>query len=155
MRPRGGDVRELTLFELGHELRLPNPAISKRALAGELYGRLARSLSVPFLPLLAMPLGMASKRGRRAPGLIIAGVMLVAFHHAVQMSQSLAQAGRVDPAVAVGAVYLIFVGLCLWLFLTSLKRPGDTPIARAVAALEIGVAWLRRLFDAEPARVTP
>ena len=155
MRPRGGDVRELTLFELTHELRLPNPAISKSALAGELYGRLARSLSVPFLPLLAIPLGMASKRGRRAPGLIIAGVMLVSFHHAVQMSQSLSQAGRVSPAQAVGSVYVVFVGLCLWLFLTSLKRPGDTPITRAVGAVSVGVGWLRRPFEAEPAGVTP
>jgi lipopolysaccharide export system permease protein len=150
MRPRGGDVRELTLFELTHELRSPNPVISKNTLAAELYGRLARSLSVPFLPLLALPLGMAAKRGRRAPGLILAGVVLIGFHHAVDMTQNLAQSGRAPPGPSIWGIYFVFIGLCSWLFLSSLRRPGDTPITRAVATVDAGVHWLRDLMAPEP-----
>ncbi len=156
LKPRGGDVRELTLIELIRELRHKSGVIPKPAVAAELYGRLVRTFSVPFLPLLAIPLGMAAKRGRRAPGLILAGVLLIGFHHGVQMAQSLAQTGRVDPALAIWPVYFVFIGICTWLFLASLKRPGDTPITRAVGHIATFVHWLRGLFsapEAEPASV--
>ncbi len=154
MGARGGNPGELTLLELGHELRSKTSVLNKRAVAAELYGRLARSLSVPFLPLLAIPLGMASKRGRRAPGLILAGVVLIGFHHGIQLAQSLATTGRVEPGPAIGGIALVFIVICLWLFLSSLKRPGDTPITRAVAAIGDAVHWARELFAHEPAGAT-
>ncbi len=154
MSARGGNPGELTLFELAHELRSKSSVLDKRAVAAELYGRLARSISVPFLPLLAIPLGMASKRGRRAPGLILAGVVLIGFHHAIQMAQSLAITGRVEPGPAIGGIAVVFIAICLWLFLSSLKRPGDTPITRAVVAIGDAVHWARELFAHEPSGAT-
>ena len=155
MRPRGGDVRELTLFELTHELRSKNSVIPRNALEAELYGRLARSLSVPFLPLLALPLGMAAKRGRRAPGLILASVLLIGFHHAVELAQSMSASGQAAPGPTIWGIWLIFVSLCSWLFLSSLKRPGDTPITRAVATVNAAVNRVRDLFAPDPAGATP
>ena len=154
LQPRGGNPGELTVLELAHELRSKTSVLDKKAVAAELYGRLARSISVPFLPLLAIPLGMAAKRGRRAPGLIIAGVVLGGFHHAIQMAQSLAITGRADPGLAIGGIALVFVSICLWLFFSSLKRPGDTPISRAVGAIGDAVHWARELFAQEPAGAT-
>jgi lipopolysaccharide export system permease protein len=153
LKPRGGNQNELTLFELAHEIRSKSPVIPKADLEAELYGRLARSLSVPFLPLMAVPLGMAAKRGRRAPGLIFAGLLLISFHHAIQFAQSLAQTGQAKPVVIWG-IFGVFVSLCFWLFLTSLKRPGDTPITRAVAAVSDAAAWVRDLFAQEPMGAT-
>lgn len=151
--PRGGNPNELTVFELAHELRSGDAVIPKRALAAELYGRLARTLSVPILPFMAIPLGMAAKRGRRAPGLILAGVLMIGFHHLIQMMQGLATNGQVDPRV-IWAIYGGFSALCVWLFLMSLKRPGDTPITRAVGAIGEAVAWVRELFAQEPMGAT-
>ena len=154
LKARGGNPGELTLFELAHELKSKSSVLDRKAVAAELYARLARSLSVPFLPLLAIPLGMASKRGRRAPGLILAGIVLIGFHHAVSLAQSLAATGQVEPAPAIGGLGLVFVTICLWLFLSSLKRPGDTPITRAVGAIGELVHWARELFAHEPAGAT-
>ncbi len=151
---RGGNPAELTLFELVHELKSKSSVIPRRSLEAELYGRIVRSISVPFLPLLAIPLGMAAKRGRRAPGLILAGVLLIGFHHAIQMAQSLAQTGRAPPGPTIWGIALVFVSICLWLFLSSLKRPGDTPITRAVAAIGDAVQWARELFAQEPVGAT-
>jgi lipopolysaccharide export system permease protein len=153
-RPRGGNPGELTLFELSHELRSGSSVIPKASVAAELYGRLVRSLSVPFLPLMAIPLGMAAKRGRRAPGLILAGLLLISFHHSIQFAQSLAQTGQAQPGPAIWGIFAVFVALCFWLFLTSLRRPGDTPITRAVAAVSDAVAWVRELFSQEPMGAT-
>ena len=154
LQARGGNPGELTLFELAHELRSKSSVLNKRAVAAELYGRLARSLSVPFLPLMAIPLGMASKRGRRAPGLILAGVMMIGFHHAIQLAQGLSVTGRVEPGPAIGGISAVFIAICFWLFLSSLKRPGDTPITRAVSAINDAVSWVRELFAREPAGAT-
>ncbi|MEO6338795.1 MAG: LptF/LptG family permease, partial [Caulobacteraceae bacterium] len=64
---RGQDPREMTLTEL---IRGRSPARSSfppGALQAELLSRLGRALSLPLLPLLTLPLGIASKRGRRTP----------------------------------------------------------------------------------------
>ena len=148
-QPRGSDVKELTLFELNHELRSPSSVIPKATLQAELWGRLVRSLSVPFLPLMAIPLGMAAKRGGRAPGLILAGVLLIGFHHAVQLTQALATQGKLSTWLIWG-IYAVFTGFCTWLFLSSLQRPGDTPITRAMAAVSDFIHRIRDMFGREP-----
>lgn len=140
-RARGDSVRELTLRELWDNLQ-GRPALrgdsTSAQIEGEFHGRLARALILPLLPLLALPLGMASKRGRRAPGVVFACLALLALNHALQFGESLAEAGR---AAAVPAVWLpvvifgLFVG---WLFRGSLAWPGDNPVTRVIAAIERG-----------------
>lgn len=152
---RQGNPSELTLFELVHELKSKTSVIPRRSVEAELYGRLVRSLSVPFLPLLAIPLGMAAKRGRRAPGLILAGIVLIGFHHAVSMAQSMAQTGHAEPGPAIWGIAVVFITICFWMFLSSLKRPGDTPVTRTVNAIDEAVHWARELFAQEPMGATP
>jgi lipopolysaccharide export system permease protein len=130
LRARGGDERELTLSELVREAARSNSVIPRRTLLAELYARLARALSLPFLPLLALPLGIAAKRGGRAPGVIIAGLLLLAFQHLLQLGQSLATSGRMPAWLGVGMPFIIFVLICLLVFGSSRKRPGDNPINR-------------------------
>jgi len=132
LRARGGDERELTLGELYRQSKLPNPVVSKATLLSELYGRLARAAFLPFLPMLAFPLGLASKRGNRAPGLIMAGLLLLAFQHSLLLGQSMASSGKLPTLPAIWGPFAIFAGLGVWLFMGSRTRPGDTPVSRAV-----------------------
>ncbi|PHY20426.1 LptF/LptG family permease [Caulobacter sp. BP25] len=132
LRDRGGDERELTLGELAKQAESPHPIVPKSTLLSELYGRLARAAFLPFLPLLAFPLGLASKRGNRAPGLIMAGVLLLAFQHTLLLGQSLAKAEKVAAAPAIWIPFALFSGFAVWLFLGSRTRPGDTPVSRLV-----------------------
>ncbi len=135
LRARGGDERELTLGELARQAASGHSALPKATLLAELYGRLARAAFLPFLPLLAFPLGLAAKRGNRTPGLIVAGVLLLAFQHSLQLGQSLAEAGKANPALAIWTPFLLFTGFSVWMFLGSRKRPGDTPVTRMVRAI--------------------
>ena len=136
LQPRGGDEQEMTLPELVSESQRPDALIPRRVLLAELYSRLARSLAMPLLPLLALPLALAAKRGRRAPGMIVGAVLLVAFHHGVTLCKSFAQKGAVDPLLAIGGIFMVMLTLGLWLFLSSRKRPGDTPISGFLSRLE-------------------
>lgn len=138
-RARGNNERELTFGELlsGGRPDAPGEAIAPARLAGELHGRLARTLSLPLLPLLAMPLGLSAKRGKRTASLIVAAVLLLLFHHSLQLGESLAESGRASPWLAVWAPWLAFASFCGWLFSQSLARPGDSPVTRLVLRVEV------------------
>lgn len=145
-RARGDSERELTLPELWRGLNQGHPAESPAQLSGELNGRLARALTLPLLPLVAVPLGMASKRGRRAPGVIIACLMLLFLNQGIQLGESLAETGGVSALPAVWGPVAVFAALSLWLFFASLRSPGENPVTRAVGAMEgvIGGFSLKR-----------
>ncbi|MFX4918135.1 LptF/LptG family permease, partial [Acinetobacter baumannii] len=87
-----------------------DPPIAKPKLLGEFHGRLARTLSLPLLPLLAIPLGLSAKRGTRTASLIVAVVTLLLFHHSLQLGQSRAQSGKASPWAAIWGVWLLFAG---------------------------------------------
>jgi lipopolysaccharide export system permease protein len=146
LRSRGGDERELTLGELARQADMPNPIVPRATLLAELYGRIARALFLPFLPLLAFPLGLAAKRGNRTPGLIIAGVLLLAFQHSLQLGQSLAESGKAMPLAAIGTPWLIFTALSVWMFVGSRKRPGQTPVTELIRRFGVGIKRFRRMF---------
>jgi lipopolysaccharide export system permease protein len=146
LRSRGGDERELTLGELARQAQSPNPVVPRATLLAELYGRLARAAFLPFLPLLAFPLGLAAKRGNRTPGLIIAGVLLLAFQHSLQLGQSLAESGKAMPLAAIGLPWLIFTSLSVWMFVGSRKRPGQTPVTELIQRFGGGIKRFRRMF---------
>ena len=143
-RARGNSERELSFGELlAGGLPDQDPPIAKPKLLGEFHGRLARTLSLPLLPLLAIPLGLSAKRGKRTASLIVAAVTLLLFHHSLQLGQSLAQSGKASPWAAVWGVWLLFAGFSGWIFSQSLARPGDNPVTRAVAHIEAQIEALR------------
>ncbi|HOX67806.1 MAG TPA: LptF/LptG family permease [Burkholderiaceae bacterium] len=145
---RGSSVRERTLHELWRDMQPDKEAVGRAKAAAEFHGRLARAMTFPLLPLLALPLGMASKRGRRTPGVIFAVLALLAIHHALQLGESLAESGRLPAAAAVWTPFAVFAALSLWIFRSSLAWPGDNPVLRAVMAIE---AW----FDRARTRTRP
>jgi len=135
--PRGvGDAQELTLPELARELTRRDALIPHAVLESELLARLARSFAIPFLPFLALPLAMAAKRGRRAPGMIVGAVALVAFHHGVTLAKNFGGNGKAPPLLILGGVFLLLVAFCLWMFFSSRTRPGETPISGLFARVE-------------------
>lgn len=146
-RARGQSVRELSLHELWTQRRAASgaqTAIRPAKIEGEFHGRLARALILPLLPLLALPLGMASKRGRRAPGVVFAVLALLLLNHALQFGESMAESGRAAALPAVWGPVLVFGLFAAWLFRGSLLWPGDNPVTRAVDAIERGFEGLGR-----------
>lgn len=135
-RARGNSERELTLPELWTAMHETHPATSHAELAGEFHARLARAAALPFLPLLAFALGMAAKRGQRAPSVALACLMLLALQHGLQFGESMAQTGHVPAPLAVWTPLGAFAAISCWLFSASLKSPGDNPLTRLVASIE-------------------
>ena len=61
----------------------------------------------------------------------------------VQFGQSMAVTGRAAPELSVGLPYLVFAGICVLVFVTSRKRPGETPIGRAMEHVANFIARFR------------
>lgn len=153
-RSRGGAERELTLAELGKRITTAPTDRAKERAASELYIRLVRSISVPLLPLLALPLGMAAKRGKRGFGVAVSAVILLLYEHGIEFGQSVADTSNISPVLAVWTPFAVFTGICGGLFLTSRRRPGETPFNLALDGLADATTavrgWIDRLRGRRP-----
>ena len=142
-RPRGADEREMTLNELYAVLSIGGaPPGTLRA---EFHARLVRAASILVLPFFAVPMGLAAKRGRRGPGLVIAAAVLVIYHHSLQFGEGLVDLGRADPLFSIWGPFALFTAFCLLVTARSDAKAGAGPLERTVGALESGAAAIVRL----------
>src|SRR3546814_10412255 len=75
---------------------------------------------------------MTAKRQRRSSGLVIAMLILLAYHHAVQAGESFGDTGKISADKSIWLIFSVFAVFCIWLFTRSSHRPGDNPITRSV-----------------------
>jgi len=146
-RTRGIDERELTLWELGYLMytgERPHKRLKYERVASEFHGRLARILVLPVLPLLAIPLGVASRRSNRSLGLIVGLLFLVMFHHFLQLGESLGHQGKVPPWLGVWLPTVVFAAVSGWLFHTAATRPGAAVMSNLIEAVDRLLARVRR-----------
>lgn len=134
-RERGGNEREMTLLELWRA-RNGAAGVKPTRIQAELNGRVARIASVAFLPLLALPLGLASRRQRRSYGVLVAALVLIAYHHTLQYGETLVDEGRVGPLVGLWGPFAVFAGLSAYLFYLVGARPGSNPLAVVIERIE-------------------
>lgn len=145
-RERGGSERELTLLELWQEMHAPFSMVPRDQLVAEFNARLARALSMPLLPLLAVPMGMAAKRARRGVGITLAALILVVYNHALQFGESLGDVGSVPPVLGVWTPFLLFTIFVGWLFHRVQVRPGENPFGHAFDRMEMALQNAGRLL---------
>lgn len=151
-RPRGEDERELTLDELIALRGQSRPGIRPAEIASELDGRLVRSLSIPFLPLLAVPLAMGRRRGRRSYGFIVGVLLIVGYSQILQTGEALADDGLFSTFTTLWLPFAAFVLLSVVLFV---RRATHVPDPARGAILDRGfenlASWLRRRYEGRTA----
>jgi lipopolysaccharide export system permease protein len=138
-RPRGEDERELTLPELVAALGRPVKGIDPPEIEAELHGRLVRVLSIPLLPLVALPLAIARRRARRSYGLVVGLVLLLTYNQVLHFGESLADDGKLSPWLGLWVPFAAFgtlgVVLTWW-------RSARVPRAAGGGRLDL---WVERL----------
>jgi lipopolysaccharide export system permease protein len=140
---RGWSQKELTLGELIAGLGHPHPRISEAEYRTEIYSRVVRAASIPLIPFLVLPLAFATKNGRRALGILLGGVFLAGFHHAINFARQPALAGTVSPEAAIGGVAGVGTLLVLLIFWSGRHLPSRSPIASALKPLGDALARLK------------
>ena len=136
-RARGEDERELTVLELDSVARDETfPPEVRAASRSEVHARIVRALSLPVLPLLAIAVAVAARRSGRATGMVFGGVLLVAFHHTLQLGETMADRNTLPPAIALWGPFAVFAGFSFWAFHRTNASPGEPPIANFIARTE-------------------
>lgn len=143
-RPREGE-RELTILELLRARHNPPLGMTRNQIDAEINARIVRVVSLLFLPFLAIPLGIASRRARRGAGLVTGLILLIVYHHLLQFGESLAGDGLVSPLVGLWTPCAVFAGISLWAFHAAGARPGHSPIGATFDQMAemIDSAWHR------------
>jgi len=122
--------RELTIGELWskrNEVIAGGPKPS--AMAAEFHGRIVRTLSLLIIPLLAVPLGLVTRRNERNIGIAVGVVLMVFYHNMINFGESIATVGHVTPLVGLWLPFALFAAFSLWLFRVVSIWPRENPIA--------------------------
>ncbi|MEE2980824.1 MAG: LPS export ABC transporter permease LptF [Pseudomonadota bacterium] len=134
-RARGRDERELTSAELWSARDRPPAGVSTDTMDAELHGRLVRTVTMLFLPLLAIPLGLGGGRARRSYGIIVGLVVLVFYQKLLQLGGSMAALGHVSPWLGLWLPLVLFAILSAALFVKASNRGLTNPVDGVVERL--------------------
>ncbi|MBI1983346.1 MAG: LPS export ABC transporter permease LptF, partial [Acidobacteria bacterium] len=122
---RGGAAREerrvparLTVKELAASAQ--NPAERQTALV-ELHYRLALPVASLVLALVGVPLGLFTRKGGRAVGVMMTVALVFVYYILMAFGLSFAKQGRLDPAIGLWIANAVF-GLTGILMLTHMRR---------------------------------
>jgi lipopolysaccharide export system permease protein len=96
-------------------------------------------LSVLFLPFLALPLGLSSRRSPRNIRLLAGIMFLITYYQVLEFGSNLVEHGKLSPFVALWMPFLLFAIPSLWLFHVANRRVGQDPLAQLVDAFGEGV----------------
>ena len=149
-RPRGKDEAELTLDQLWAARDAPPPGLTSAMIRAEIHGRLTRSLTMLFLPLLAIPLGLGSGRSRRGYGIVVGLVALVIYQKLLEVGGASASLGSISPWIGLWLPLALFAAASAGLFLLAgrggLASPLDSFMDRLADVGERLAALPRRLW---------
>jgi lipopolysaccharide export system permease protein len=88
-----------------------------------------RILSLPVLPLMAIPLAIGRVRGQRSYGLVVGLAVLIAFHQAVQLGEALVDNGDAPAWLALWLPFTAFALGSAILFVRTATRVPDPRLA--------------------------
>lgn len=146
-RGRGGEHRELTLFELvrvgGDESAPEELRLASRA---NFHYRMAEVAMMLLLPLLAVALAVPPKRSTSALGVFLSVVMITTYHKICQYGEDLAALGRVDPLISLWVPFVVFAGLIIWMYYHIAYVPGGQPIGALEKGFSKIAQGVRKLF---------
>jgi lipopolysaccharide export system permease protein len=128
-RNRGDKESELTLTELLKAKVDRSSGLTTFDIRAEINYRWVRIVSVFFLPFLAVPLGLSSRRSPSNIRLLIGIVVLIGYYEIVQLGQSLVSEDYAPAILALWGPFFIFALPSLWLFREANRRVGQDPLA--------------------------
>ena len=143
-RERGSDAnaREFTLPELWDHMRSDHENLSY---AAAFHARVARAISILFIPLLAVPLGLVAKRSGKALGITVGLVLLISLHKILQFGEAFSATGSLSPYLAIWGPTLLFIFISLRLFYIGAYTVGGQPLRRIEIIYDVVSSAFRKL----------
>ena len=150
-RPRGEKESELTFTELVRFYFNTPAYLDIEDISAELHERLVRTVSIFFLPFLAFPVGISSRRTSKSLRMIVGVLFLIFYYEVLQFGEAMVRKQALGPIPALWVPCAIFTACSLWLFWVADRKPGQDPLAHLFDGLSAVGSWFRRLL---PRRIT-
>jgi lipopolysaccharide export system permease protein len=145
-RPRGEKESELTFNELVKYYFNTPENLDYEDILAEINERLVRTVSIFFLPFLAFPVGISSRRTSKSLRMVVGVLFLILYYEVLQFGEAWVSKGHMGPALALWLPCGIFASCSLWLFWMADRRPGQDPLAHIFDGISaVGGFFQRRL----------
>lgn len=118
------------------------PELSQGDIQAEINSRLVRTLSMLFLPLLAMPIGISSRRASKGVRVGVGVMFLVAYFQVLQFGRDVVGSDIMGPFVVLWLPFIVFAAATSWLFYLANSRPGADPLAHIFDAVTDANQWV-------------
>lgn len=151
-RARGEKESELTFTELVHYYFDTPAYLDIEDINAELHERMVRTVSILFLPFLAFPVGISSRRTSKSVRMIVGVLFLIFYYEVLQFGEAMIRRQALGAIPALWVPCAIFAACSLWLFWVADRRPGQDPLVHLFDGLSAIGAWFRRLLPGRARR---
>lgn len=139
---------ELSLSQLIRAYVDKWPGLGREDVLAELNYRLVRTLTVLFLPLLAIPMGLTSRRQPTSIRIVVGIAILIVYYQLLQFGKDMAENGRVSSFVALWVPFLVLSLGSTYLFYIANSRLNQDPFAVVFGTIEDAARWIKRCWFA-------
>ncbi len=154
-RDRGDRESELTFWELIRAYMEQWPDIGRDDALAELNYRLVRTLTVLFLPLLAIPMGLTSRRQPTSVRIVAGIAMLIVYYQILQFGRDMAENGRLSVFVAMWVPFIVLALGSTYLFYVANSRLSQDPFAVVFGTIDDVWVWMKTRWPAVFGRRRP
>jgi lipopolysaccharide export system permease protein len=145
-RPRGEKESELTFTELVRYYFNTPDNLDFEDITAELHERLVRTVSIFFLPFLAFPVGISSRRTSKSLRMIVGVLFLILYYEVLQFGEAMVRRQVLGPIPALWVPCAVFAACSLWLFWVADRKPGQDPLTHLFDGLGAIGNWFRRFL---------
>jgi len=146
-RARSGES-ELSFLELIRAYIEKSPSIGQDDVIAEINYRLVRTVSVLFLPFLAIPMGLTSRRQPTSIRIIVGIAILIVYYQALNFGKDMVESGRASAVVALWIPFLVLSVGSMYLFYVANSRLNQDPFAVVFGAIDDSWGWMKRRWFA-------
>jgi len=140
-RDRGGEAKEMTLFELWQARGQGNQEI-----VATLHSRTARALSILIVPFLGIALGLVAKRSGKALGITVGIIILLVYHKMLEFGLSFSATGAISPWLVIWLPTLLFMLLTARLYYIGAFKVGGVPLRKIEIIYEVIVEAVLKII---------
>jgi lipopolysaccharide export system permease protein len=132
---------ELSLWQLMRAHAEGAPDLGRDDVLAELNYRIVRTLTVLFLPFLAIPMGLTSRRQPTSIRIIAGIAILIVYYQALQFGKDMVENGRLSAFVALWVPFLVLAIGSVYMFYVANSRLNQDPFATVFGAIDDFWKW--------------
>lgn len=134
---------ELSLSQLVRAHVEEWPGLGRDDVLAEINYRITRTLTVLFLPLLAIPMGLTSRRQPTSVRIVVGIAILIVYYQMLNFGKDMAENGRVSSFVALWVPFLVFSMGSTYLFHVANSRLNQDPLSAVFGTIEDTWRWIK------------